>query len=166
MGRSSCAGVGGEPSPAGGGCTRPTSAWLPKLSYPERTGVHSQTAFALGLMYDSSGQEPEFRALVARRIRDFYLNDVRCPVTYEPSGQDFLSPCIAEADAVRRVLPSAEFARWFDVFLPEVSLQPEKVTDPTDGQLAHLDGLNLVAGLDAGRESRLHYPRTTSGRRR
>ena len=119
------------------------STWLPKLSYPERTGVHSQTAFALGLMYDSSAQEPEFRALVSRKIRDFYLNDVRCPVTYEPSGQDFLSPCIAEADAVRRVLPGPEFAAWLDTFLPTIPLQPEKVTDPTDGQLAHLDGLNL-----------------------
>lgn len=134
------------------------SAWLPKLSYPERTGVHSQTAFALGLMHDSSGQQPEFRALVSRKIREFYLNDVKCPVSYEPSGQDFLSPCIAEADAVRRVLPGAEFARWLDVFLPEIPLRPEKVTDPTDGQLAHLDGLNLsrawmlegiVAGLPA-----------------
>lgn len=119
------------------------SAWLPKLSYPERTGVHSQTAFALGLMFDSSANQPDFRSLVASRIRDFYSRDVRCPVSYEPSGQDFLSPCLAEADAVRRVLPSADFAKWFDAFLPEIPLQPEKVTDPTDGQLAHLDGLNL-----------------------
>jgi hypothetical protein len=119
------------------------AAWLPKLSHPERTGVHSQSAFALGLMYDSSADKPEFRELIARKIREFYLNDARCPVHYEPSGQDFLSPCIAEADAVRRVLPPSRFAEWFDGFLPDIPLKPEKVTDPTDGQLAHLDGLNL-----------------------
>lgn len=119
------------------------STWLPKLSYPERTGVHSQTAFALGLMYDSSAHNPAFRTIVERKIRDFYLKDTNCPVAYEPSGQDFLSPCLAEADAVRRVLPPGEFATWFDRFLPVVTLQPEKVTDPSDGQLAHLDGLNL-----------------------
>ncbi len=117
--------------------------WLPKLSHPERTGVHSQSAFALGLMFDSSANAPEFRGLVERKIRDFYLKDIACPVRYEPSGQDFLSPCLAEADAVRRVLGEAEFARWFDAFLPDIPLKPEKVTDPTDGQLAHLDGLNL-----------------------
>ncbi|HET9483349.1 MAG TPA: DUF2891 family protein, partial [Xanthomonadales bacterium] len=63
---------------------------------------------------------------------------------YEPSGEDFLSPCIAEADAVRRVLPPAEFAAWLRGFLPSgVTLRPEIVTDPTDPKLAHLDGLNL-----------------------
>lgn len=117
--------------------------WLPKLSHPERTGVHSQTAFALGLVYDSSERDAAFHTLVAQRIRDFYLKDRNCPVHYEPSGQDFLSPCIAEADAVRRVLKPKEFGDWLDAFLPEMPLHPEKVTDPTDGQLAHLDGLNL-----------------------
>lgn len=126
-----------------GAAVKRLQAWLPKLSHPERTGVHSQTAFALGLVHDSSRHLPEFHALVGRRIREFYLNDRNCPVGYEPSGQDFLSPCLAEADAVRRVLNPAEFAAWFDAFLPEIPLRPEKVTDPTDGQLAHLDGLNL-----------------------
>jgi hypothetical protein len=131
------------------------STWLPKLSHPERTGVHSQTAFALGLMFDASRNDPQFHALVERRIREFYLRDQKCPVEYEPSGQDFLSPCLAEADAVRRVLEPAQFARWFDAFLPNIPLKPEKVTDPTDGQLAHLDGLNLsrawmLEGIAAG----------------
>lgn len=117
--------------------------WLPKLSYPERTGVHSQTAFALGLMHDWSRNDPAFRALVASRIRDYYSRDKDCPVGYEPSGQDFLSPCLAEADAMRRVMKPDEFAAWFDAFLPRIPLRPETVTDPTDGQLAHLDGLNL-----------------------
>lgn len=117
--------------------------WLPKLSYPERTGVHSQSAFALGLMYDWGIYDESFRALVAERIKAFYGKDRTCPIDYEPSGQDFLSPCIAEADAMRRVLSPSEFAAWFDEFMPRMPLTPEKVTDPTDGQLAHLDGLNL-----------------------
>jgi hypothetical protein len=141
------------------------SVWLPKLSYPERTGVHSQTAFALGLMYDCSSHDPEFQDLAARRIRDFYLNDTACPVRYEPSGQDFLSPCLAEADAVRRVLRSREFGAWFDRFVPDLPLRPEKVTDPSDGQLAHLDGLNLsrawmLEGIAAALPA--DHPRRTS----
>jgi hypothetical protein len=119
------------------------STWLPKLSHPERTGVHSQTAFALGLMHDSSSHDKDFHTLVAQRIRDFYLEDTDCPAHYEPSGQDFLSPCLAEADAVRRVLNAPDFGAWFDRFLPDIPFRPEKVTDPADGQLAHLDGLNL-----------------------
>jgi hypothetical protein len=66
-----------------------------------------------------------------------------CPIAYEPSGEDFLSPCLAEADVMRRVLPKREFNVWFDRFLPRIALKPEIVTDPTDPKLAHLDGLNL-----------------------
>jgi hypothetical protein len=94
-------------------------------------------------MFDSSAHSKDFHRLVTQRIRDFYLNDTNCPLRYEPSGQDFLSPCLAEADAVRRVLSPGEFGPWFDRFLPDIAMRPEKVTDPTDGQLAHLDGLNL-----------------------
>jgi hypothetical protein len=122
------------------------TTWLPKLSYPVRSGEHSQSAFGLGLMLDwaRAAGDAEFEALVASKIRSFYLKDRNCPIAYEPSGEDFLSPCIAEADAVRRVLPSAEFERWFSAFLPDLStLTPAVVTDPTDGKLAHLDGLNL-----------------------
>ena len=120
-------------------------AWLPKLSHPVRTGEHSQTAFALGLMLDWARQakDAEFTRLLEQRARDFYLNDRACPIGYEPGGQDFLSPCLAEADVMRRVLPAKEFAAWFKRFLPKIDLQPAVVTDPTDGQLAHLDGLNL-----------------------
>jgi hypothetical protein len=73
----------------------------------------------------------------------YYLADRSCPLGWEPSGEDFFSPCLAEADAVRRVLPRSEFARWFNAFLPALRLTPAKVTDPADGRLAHLDGLNL-----------------------
>jgi hypothetical protein len=114
------------------------NAWLPKLSHPIRSGEHSQTAFALGLIYDYGHDK-----LVAAKIREFYSKDRNCPISYEPSGEDFLSPCLAEADAMRRVLPPKEFAAWFDAFLPKLAIKPEVVTDPSDPRLAHLDGLNL-----------------------
>jgi hypothetical protein len=116
--------------------------WLPKLSHPVRIGEHSQTAFALGLIIDSTDD-----ADLARIARDaanrFYAKDRNCPISYEPSGEDFLSPCLAEADVMRRVMPKAQFVSWFDRFLPDVDLKPEVVVDPTDPKLAHLDGLNL-----------------------
>ncbi len=120
-------------------------SWLPKLSHPVRTGEHSQTAFSLGLMLDWAryANDAEFGKLLQERARHFYLNDRACPLSYEPGGQDFLSPCLAEADVMRRILPAREFAAWFKAFLPKIQLQPAVVTDPTDGQLAHLDGLNL-----------------------
>lgn len=126
--------------------------WLPKLSHPIRTGEHSQTAFAFGIALDwARGRNDEaMAALLERRTREFYLADRACPLTYEPSGQDFLSPCIAEADLVRRVLSPSEFAAWLGAFLPGLPrdgssdwIEPAVVTDPTDGKLVHLDGLNL-----------------------
>lgn len=125
---------------------RRISAWLGKLSHPVRSGEHSNTAFALGLMLDYSrtAANHDFERLLAEKVREFYLSDRNCPVNYEPSGEDFLSPCLAEADAVRRVVRGKEFAAWFERFLPSIdSLQPALVTDPADGKLAHLDGLNL-----------------------
>jgi hypothetical protein len=121
------------------------SRWMPKLSYPVRTGEHNNTAFAIGLMLDYSriAGKREFGKLVEARARDFYLRDTGWPIGYEPSGEDFLSPCLAEADAMRRILPASEFARWFQAFLPRVELEPTRVTDVTDGKLYHLAGLNL-----------------------
>jgi hypothetical protein len=79
-----------------------------------------------------------------RRARDFDGGDRGAPIAWEPSGEDFLSPCLAEADLMRRVLEPRAFAQWFDAFLPEMSsLQPVVPADPSDGKLAHLDGLNL-----------------------
>jgi hypothetical protein len=126
--------------------------WLPKLSHPVRIGEHDQTAFALGLILDyahGSGDR-KFAELVVSKARQFYLGDKNCPLDYEPSGEDFLSPCLGEADLMRRVLPSVEFARWLGTYLPQVSaasigswLQPVVSPDPSDPKLAHLDGLNL-----------------------
>ena len=126
--------------------------WLPKLSHPVRSGEHSQSGFALGLMLDfarATGRS-EFARLVESKIRAFYLADRDAPLAYEPSGEDFLSPCLAEADAMRRVLTPAEFGEWLARFLPSIPrdgsstwLRPAVVADPSDGKLAHLDGLNL-----------------------
>lgn len=128
-------------------------AWLPKLSHPIRTGEHSQTAFAMGLVLDwaRSTNDDQMEKLVSQRARDYYLNDRGASLAFEPSGQDFLSPIIAEADLMRRVLPPAEFAAWLGAFLPGLPLdgsadwlEPAVVTDKADGKLAHLDGLNLA----------------------
>jgi hypothetical protein len=138
--------------------------WLPKLTRPIRVGEHSQTAFAFGLILDWArvAGDRETETLVASRSRDFYGADRGCPLAYEPSGEDFLSPCLGEADLMRRVLPPAEFARWLSGFLPRLPrdgsaawLEPGIVTDPTDPKLAHLDGLNLsrawmLEGMAAG----------------
>jgi hypothetical protein len=126
--------------------------WLPKLSYPVRIGEHAQTAFALGLLLDyARGRgDTKFAELLESKARQFYLGDKQCPLAYEPSGEDFLSPCLGEADVMRRVLPSAEFAGWLRNFLPQISevekggwLQPVVSPDASDPKLAHLDGLNL-----------------------
>jgi hypothetical protein len=126
--------------------------WLPKLSHPIRTGEHSQTAFAFGLALDwaRGTDNEEMVGLLESRTKELYLADRDCPLAYEPSGQDFLSPCIAEADLVRRVLTPPEFAAWLGAFLPGLPLdgssewlEPAVVSDPTDGKLVHLDGLNL-----------------------
>ncbi len=128
------------------------NAWLPKLSNPVRIGEHDQTAFALGLMLDSArgAGDQKLAALVTSKARQFYVNDKNCPLEYEPSGEDFLSPCLGEADLMRRVLPTPNFAVWLRMFLPQISvsgsnkwLQPVVSPDRSDPKLAHLDGLNL-----------------------
>jgi hypothetical protein len=138
-------------------------AWLPKLAYPIREGEHPQTAFSFGLILDyARGHDAELAAMVVNKVREFHLKDLDCPINYEPSGQDFLSPCIAEADLMRRVLSPDEFATWLTTFLPRIPktgsaewLPIGVVTDKTDGKLAHLDGLNLsrawmLEGIAAG----------------
>jgi hypothetical protein len=121
------------------------AGWLPKMDHPIRTGEHNQTAFSMGLMLDYAriAANTDFGKLVESRARDYYLKDRDCPIAYEPSGEDFLSPCLAEADVVRRILSPAAFARWFAAFLPHIDLQPTRVTDFSDGKLYHLAGLNL-----------------------
>ena len=101
------------------------------------------SAFALGLIIDSTS-DAALKQIAHNATQRFFKNDKSCPLTYEPSGEDFLSPCIAEADAMCRVLPPKQYATWLAAFLPHFqSLRPEVVTDPSDPKLAHLDGLNL-----------------------
>jgi hypothetical protein len=126
--------------------------WIPKLSYPIREGEHAQTAFAFGLVLDwgrATGNK-DMVALLEKRVRELYMDDRACPLSYEPSGQDFLSPCLAEADLMRRVLLPESFAGWLEAFLPSIPKERSAAwlpvgvtTDPSDGKLAHLDGLNL-----------------------
>ena len=146
---------------------RRIDAWMEKLTHPIRVGEHSQTAFAFGLILDwARDAEPALAGRLAGRVRDYYAADRDCPMAYEPSGEDFLSPCLAEADLLRRVLQPREYAAWFTSFLPRLPrdasarwLAPAIVTDPSDPKLAHLDGLNLsrawmlegiASGLPAG----------------
>jgi hypothetical protein len=132
--------------------------WLPKLSNPVRIGEHDQTAFGLGLMFDYARtvHDDALAKLVSDSVKKFFLNDKNCPLAYEPSGEDFLSPCLAEADVMRRVLSQKEFAIWLKQFMPQIPeaprqseaatlkwLTPVISPDPSDPKLAHLDGLNL-----------------------
>jgi hypothetical protein len=128
-------------------------AWLPKLHYPIRIGEHDQTAFSFGLIWDWAGvaADGEMRALLQDAAQRFYIKDRNCPLSYEPSGEDFLSPCLAEADFMRRVLDAGAFSTWLSGFLPGIPqkraggawLQSGVVTDRSDPKLAHIDGLNL-----------------------
>jgi len=132
--------------------------WLPKLSHPVRIGEHDQTAFGLGVILDyaRSTKNDSLARLATDSAKKFFLADKNCPLNYEPSGEDFLSPCLAEADVMRRVLSQDEFAKWLKEFLPQIpegTLQGKAATanwlpvtvspDPSDPKLAHLDGLNL-----------------------
>jgi len=131
--------------------------YLPKLYYPIRIGEHDQSAFSLGLIWDwaAVSGDAQMRAALIDVAQRFYSSDRNCPLAYEPSGEDFLSPCLAEADFMRRVLAPAAFARWLSAFLPQIPrdggagadltawLPPGVVTDRADPKLAHIDGLNL-----------------------
>ena len=126
--------------------------WLPKLMHPVRSGEHSQTAFAMGLALDWSRTtgERKFETLLRSRAIDFHQQDRGWSFGFEPSGHDFLSPGLAEADLMRRVFEPADFEKWLSRFLPELTtnqfpspLKPVIVTDSSDGKLSHLEGLNL-----------------------
>jgi Protein of unknown function (DUF2891) len=130
----------------------PLSGLLPKQTYPIRTGVHPNTAFGLAFALDYAGAvgHKELRELIAQRSRAYYGTDAGLPARWEPDGADFFSPSLMEADLMRRVLPAAEFQTWFQRALPTLGkgelknlLMPATVTDRTDPQIVHLDGLNL-----------------------
>ena len=124
--------------------------FLPKLNYPIRVGEHPNTAFGLSFAYDYAvaAKHPVLKAMIEKRAKDFYANDKGCPLAWEPSGFDFLSPCLEEAALMKRVLSTAEFKTWFQDFLPQLKedtfdLAVGEVSDRTDGKLVHLDGVNF-----------------------
>lgn len=124
--------------------------FLPKLNYPIRVGEHTNTAFGLSFAWDYANtlNNQELKSLIEQRTKDFYLKDADCPITWEPSGFDFLSPCLEEAALMKRVLPLKDFKIWLAEFLPQLSdenfkLAPGKVSDRGDGKLVHLDGVNF-----------------------
>ncbi len=130
-----------------------TKEYLPRLSWPLRMGEHPNTAWALSefLDYARTKGDAELEQLALERARSYYLEDRAYPVNYEPSGHDFFSPCLLEADLMRRVLDAEAYAAWLEAFLPRLTrgglgnlAQPVVVSDPTDGKLVHLAGLNLV----------------------
>lgn len=126
--------------------------FFPKQTYPIRAGVHSNTAFGLSFAHDYARAvgDKKLRELIEERAKAYYGNDTDSPSRWEPDGADFLSPSLCEADLMRRVLPPAEFCVWFHKYMPGAAkgepkslFEPATVTDRTDPQLVHLDGLNL-----------------------
>lgn len=125
-------------------------SFLPKLVYPIRVGEHTNTAFGLSLAldFDYVADDFDFVELINQRSKDYFLNDKNCPLNWEPSGFDFISPCLQEAELMSKVLSPEEFEKWIKEFLPQIfkkdfTLVPGKVLDRTDGKLVHLDGLNF-----------------------
>jgi hypothetical protein len=126
--------------------------WIPKLAYPVRVGTHHSSAFGFALAVDwarIAGDE-NLEQLIYNASINYYLADTDCPLGYEPSGEDFLSPCLMEADLMRRLLTQDQFVIWLERFLPDIPkngrgdwIQPGVVLDATDGKLVHLDGVNL-----------------------
>jgi hypothetical protein len=126
--------------------------FLPRQTYPIRTGVHPNTAFgiAFALDYATATGDTALREILVERSLAYYANDAGCPAEWEPGGEDFFSPCLVEADLMRRVLPADRFASWFRAFLPGITrgepiqlLSPATVADRSDPKIVHLDGLNL-----------------------
>jgi hypothetical protein len=123
------------------------SDWLPRATYPIRAGTHANTAFAVTLALAYA--DPPLATLLRDTAGSWFAGDRDCQ-GWEPSGDDFLSPALMEAECMRRVLPSGDFEPWLAAFLPRLAARdprtlfvPATVSDRTDGKIAHLDGLNL-----------------------
>ncbi len=124
--------------------------FLGKLVYPIRIGEHSNIAFGMSFAYDwAKKYDTKLAAKIEQKSREYYMNDCKCPLNWEPGGFDFLSPCLQEASIMQKVLNEQEFKKWLKTFLPKFEKNPDKflevavVTDRSDGKLAHLDGLNF-----------------------
>ena len=120
--------------------------YLPRQGHPLRQGLHPNSAFGLAfaLDYAAAHVDARLRAACEKSALRWFAQDRDVPVAWEPSGIDFLSPALMEADLVRRVLEPRVFARWLTDFVPGgFELTPVEVDDRADGYLAHLDGLNF-----------------------
>ena len=124
--------------------------FLDKLVYPIRIGEHSNIAFGMSFAYDwAKKYNAELAAKIEQKALEYYNTDCECPLTWEPGGFDFLSPCLQEASIMLKVLDEQDFQKWLTTFLPGFEEDPAKflkiaeVTDRSDGKLAHLDGLNF-----------------------
>jgi hypothetical protein len=128
--------------------------WLPKATYPIRYGVHANSAFGLSIALPFAGRQaqagrPELAAAIEAKALGWFGGDTDYPAGYEPSGHDFLSPALTEAELMSRLLAQPEFADWLAAFLPGIAedepaplFTPAVVSDASDGQIAHLHGLN------------------------
>lgn len=128
------------------------SNWLPKLEFPIRGGLHSQTAYALTLIWDwaKTTKREDVLELIRESAMRWYGNDKNAPIAYEPSASDFLSPTLGTLSLMQRVLNKDAFLKWFESYLPDLEsaeakewLKPVVVADEGDGRLAHFAGLNL-----------------------
>ena len=124
--------------------------FLDKLNYPIRIGEHSNTAFGMAFAYDYAKKyHPALKTKIEEKAKQYYLKDADCPLTWEPGGFDFLSPCLQEASIMQKILPKAAFKTWLQDFLPGFEQHPANylelavVADKSDGKMAHLDGLNF-----------------------
>lgn len=124
--------------------------YLPKLNYPIRTGTHDNTAYGLSLSleYARLMKKKAFEKIIVETANRLYAKDVNCNLAFEPSGHDFLSPCLEEARLMSKILDQTAFKTWLTAFLPDIfqtdfQLEVGKVSDRTDGHLVHLDGLNF-----------------------
>lgn len=124
--------------------------FLNKLNYPIRVGEHPNTAFGMSFALDYARKyNKELETVIVKKAKEFYYDDTNCPLSWEPGGFDFLSPCLQEAALMLKVLPKNEYIIWLDTFMPGFRNNPSKnievveVVDKSDGKMAHLDGLNF-----------------------
>lgn len=124
--------------------------FLPKLLYPVRAGTHSNTAFGLNFAWDYAvySKNAALQKSIKENAIRLFQKDRECPLNWEPSGTDFLSPCLEEIGTMQRILPKAEFLKWLKdfskpLFDKKFTWDVARVSDRTDGHLVHLDGLNF-----------------------
>jgi hypothetical protein len=124
--------------------------FLPKLLYPVRAGTHNNTAFGLTFAWDYAvySDNEDFQNQIIGNAKRLFLSDENCPITWEPSGTDFLSPCMEEIGIMSRILPEKDFITWLkkfnsSIFKKDFNWEVARVSDRTDGHLVHLDGLNF-----------------------